>query len=480
VAIDLGCDHPGHHSPDFFDWTATDLDFGDKCECLHKSSDANGSILVATECLRADKTFAGRVQIALNSAFAEVENAFVHGKPNKQFQGTTQLESNLRYHIHHKVLHLFNICHKYCDGHKPKAPPEEKEILTPQADVPGEEAPSSEQENATTQVDEDADLEFLGATEYSIAWHGRKGTIVTCPHQQQQIIYYINKKVVAAIPHLIVPDYGVVNTNANEGVGGRALFSRGKNILIGPVQLATKEVRNLIGWQAIQLGRCNIDREWQHNVLSALERDFAIPAGSLSTSTAREAARSALQASIAGSLKRRGEEQQTKLARWRKRKRRTTEGRRTLGTDYDPNHDGNGWDASAKKVEESKARRAPPPPKAYKLMNCCAMWANNHTVQKCPFKPQGQIPQSQPTKRPRLQPPRPPSPVPVTIPTSLPLPPTVSTLQLFFGEDYDGIANYEVVQGYHPNLDTAAPISFGGGALFDVEMAPAVNRNSNI
>jgi hypothetical protein len=234
VAIDLGCDHPGHHSPDFFDWTATDLDFGDKCECLHKSSDANGAILVATECLRADKTFAGRVQIALNSAFAEVENAFVHGKPNKQFQGTIQLESNLRYHIHHKILHLFDICHKYCDGHKPTS---------------NVEAPPEEKENITTQVDEDADLEFLGATEYSIPWYSRKGTVVTCPHQQRQIIYYLNKKVVAAIPHLIVPDYGVVNTNANEGVGGRALFSRGKNILIGPVQLATKEVRNLIVWR---------------------------------------------------------------------------------------------------------------------------------------------------------------------------------------------------------------------------------------
>jgi hypothetical protein len=469
VAIDLGCDHPGHHSPDFFDWTATDLDFGDKCECLHKSSDANGAILVATECLRAYKTFAGRVQIALNSAFAEVENAFVHGKPNKQFQGTIQLESNLRYHIHHKILHLFDICHKYCDGHKPTS---------------NVEAPPEEKENITTQVDEDADLEFLGATEYSIPWYPRKGTVVTCPHQQRQIIYYLNKKVVAAIPHLIVPDYGVVNTNANEGVGGRALFSRGKNILIGPVQLATKEVRNLIGWQAIQLGRCNIVREWQHNILSALERDFAIPTGSLSTSTARAAALSALQASIAGSLERRGEGQQTKLALRRKRKRRAAEGRRTLGTDYDPSHDGNGWEASAKKVEQSEARRVPPPPKLYKLMKCCAMWANNHTVQRCPFKPQGQIPQSQPTttltKRPRLQPPRPPSPVPVTIPTSLPLPPTVSTLQQFFGEDYDGIADYEVVQGYHPNLDTAALISFGGSALFDADMTPAVTHISEI
>jgi hypothetical protein len=56
----------------------------------------------------------------------------------------------------------------------------------------------------------------------------------------------------------------------------------------------------------------------------------------------------------------------------------------------------------------------------------------------------------------------------------------VSTLQQFFGEDYDGIADYEVVQGYHPNLDTAALISFGGSALFDADMTPAVTHISEI
>ena len=345
--------------------------------------------------------------------------------------------------------------------------------------VPGEDA-----KEATTQVSEDADLDFLGTEEYpvNIPWHPRKGTVVTCPHQQRQIIFYINKKVRAAVPHLIVPNYGVVNTNANEGVGGRALFSRGKNVVIGPVQLCNKEVRNLLGWQVIQLGRCGIFREWRHNVLTALEHDFGVPRGSLSTSTAREAARTGLRASVAGSVKRRGVEQETKLALRRKRKWRTAEGRRALSTDYDFGHDGNGWDASAKKAEQRKARRAPGALKPYKLMKCCDRFANNHTPQKCPYKPKGQVPQSRRTstrtkKRPRLQPPpRPPSPrhYPLQHPSLINHEHTTAILW----EDSAGHLHYEVVEGYQPNPEAAPSISFGGRALFGADLAPAVTPPS--
>jgi hypothetical protein len=451
-----GCGHPEHHQPGFFDFARTDVDFGDKCDCRHVSSDCNGNVLKALECIRACPDFAVRWQLGINSAFALVENAYHDGKENPKFKGTDALEADLRYHIHHQVLHLFDICHEYCD-HPMPSPDEQKQ---------------DESSDFVVGDDEDPSLTFLASDPCKpTPWHRRKGTVVTCPHQQRQLLWILNKHIMSVIKDLIVPGYGVVNTNISEVVGSMALGNRRKCRLLGPIQLMVKEMVNLLQVQALALGRAGVFLEWEYELMKKLEAKLEITGGgSLTCEAARANWAATLRDRIKASEKRRMESQEIKNALRSKKKRRRKEARRVHGDDYNSPHITNMWDESAQKARELAAKRVPLAPDPYVQCNVCEEWTNQHTSRKCPWEPkqtnakkrQGAARKTS-SKRAKTRPVQPPVLATASIVCAPVETPPPSSLQAFFPEG--SLDDCSVLAGHNPDVENSE--SCGAVALRD-------------
>ena len=267
------------------------------------------------------------------------ENAVVDGKPNPAWNGTAACKADTRRYSYYGLLHLFDLDHTHCV--------------------------------------------------HDEGWTPKDGTVVTCPHQQKQLLWIADRTVFAVMDDMIVDGFGPINTNGSEVVGSNALAFRRKSILLGSLHLLVKQLCNLCSVQALALARAGEFWNWRAELTELIEEDMLIsgPERLLTVGMVKNWEED-LTIRVKRSNKRRGEEFRKANAKKQKIKQRHVEGRRaTKGRpeDYNELHDPNMWElwtAVQKKKEEEK--KAPVELPMIKMCNRCHRRVRMHRTINCP------------------------------------------------------------------------------------------------
>jgi hypothetical protein len=291
------------------------------------------------QCYRVSGDFPGRFQKCFTTAFSMAEGAFIDGKENPGWVGTDACKSDVRRHAYYGLLHLFDIDHTHCHHDKD--------------------------------------------------WTSREGTVVTCPHQQKQLLWIADRTVFAVIDDMIVDGYGPINTNASEVVGSNALCFRRKSILLGSLHLLVKQLCTPCAVQALALARAGEIWNWRAELTELLEQDLTISGPErLLTAGMVQNWEDDLASRVNRSNKRRGEDYRKAQAKKRRIKQRHVEATRATkgrADSYNFDHDPNMWELwTAEKRKKEQSKQAPVELPAIKKCNRCHRMVRLHRTVNCP------------------------------------------------------------------------------------------------
>ena len=331
-------------------------EWGPTCSCT-RATGVEGKTLKGATCIRtgAGNGFARRLQDALNSAIGSVPKAFLpSGQPNPLWKGKVHCKLAIRDEIQRQIDHLFDLNHDGC--------------------------------------------------KHSAKWAPRSGTVVTCPHQQKQILYLVETTVLSVLDSLVVEGYGPVCTNVSEVIGSIALMYRRKTRYLGAYHLHMKELLGLCHAQALAFKRLGVQWLWQEELYSRLQDLYAFPsneplltagmvAGWIAMSNKRLAQSKARQELKAIQYR----ATQKKLSR-----RKNDWNKANSKQEYNHFHVGAFWEQSRAKAEKKNSEqweRATGKPKQAKKCNGCDEVVSRHTTRNCPWAYRAPKPAGKGTKR---------------------------------------------------------------------------------